>query len=157
MDVDDCVVDGMLDERGQDILDTLDSYTELSPSGNGIHIFVLADGFSYDTEKYYINNHNTHVEVYSPDDTGKFLTLTGKAIHGTDVNKHSKELQTVLEKYMKRPNAEATTPTVDTPGSYLSDESVYTKASKSKQRKNSIPCGMVKYPMANLQAKQIWH
>lgn len=133
VDVDDCVVDRMLDERGQDIMDTLDSYTELSPSSNGIHIFVLADGFSYDTEKYYINNRNTHVEVYSPDVTGKFLTLTGKAIHGTDVNERSKELQTVLEKYMKRPNAEATDSTVAAPGSYLSDESVYTKASKSKQ------------------------
>lgn len=27
VDVDDCVVDGILDERGQDIMDTLDSYT----------------------------------------------------------------------------------------------------------------------------------
>lgn len=133
VDVDDCVVDGMLDERGQDIMDTLDSYTELSPSGNGIHIFVLADGFSYDTEKYYINNRNTHVEVYSPDVTGKFLTLTGKAIHGTDVNNRSKELQTVLDRHMKRPDADTNTPTIDAPGSYLSDESVYTKASKSKQ------------------------
>lgn len=134
VDVDDCVSDGILDARGQDIMDTLDSYTELSPSGNGIHIFVLADCFSYDTEKYYINNRNTHVEIYSPDVTGKFLTLTGKAIHGFDVNERSKELQTVLEKYMKRPNADVTASTVDAPASYLSDESVYTKASKSTQR-----------------------
>lgn len=84
VDVDDCVANGMLDERGQDIMDTLDSYTELSPSGNGIHIFILADGLTYDSERYYINNRNTHVEVYSPDVTGKFLTLTGKAIHTVD-------------------------------------------------------------------------
>lgn len=31
VDVDDCVANGKLDERGQDIVDTLDSYTELSP------------------------------------------------------------------------------------------------------------------------------
>ena len=31
VDVEDCVVNGQLDERGQDIVDTLDSYTELSP------------------------------------------------------------------------------------------------------------------------------
>ncbi len=125
VDVDDCVANGKLDERGQDIMDTFDSYTELSPSGNGIHIFVLADGFSYDTEKYYINNRNTHVEVYSPDVTGKFLTLTGKAIHGTDVNERNKELQTVLDKYMKRPDGDVTATTLTAPGSYLSDESVY--------------------------------
>ena len=41
VDVDDCVVKGKLDARGQDIVDTLDSYTELSPSGNGNHIFIL--------------------------------------------------------------------------------------------------------------------
>lgn len=50
VDVDDCIVNGKLDARGQDIVDTLDSYTELSPSGNGIHIFILADGFAYDSE-----------------------------------------------------------------------------------------------------------
>lgn len=69
VDVDDCVVNGKLDSRGQDVVDTLDSYTELSPSGNGIHIFILADGFAYDSERYYINNRNTNVEVYAPDVT----------------------------------------------------------------------------------------
>lgn len=133
VDVDDCVVNGKLDARGQDIVDTLDSYTELSPSGNGIHIFILADGFTYDAERYYINNHNTHVEVYAPDVTGKFLTLTGKAIQDADVNERRQRLQVVLDKYMKRPNGDVTAPTVVAPGSYLSDESVYAKASKSKQ------------------------
>ena len=133
VDVDDCIVNGKLDARGQDIVDTLDSYTELSPSGNGIHIFILADGFAYDSERYYINNRNTHVEVYAPDVTGKFLTLTGKAIHDADVNERSQQLQVVLDKYMERPVADVTAPVVNAPGSFLSDESVYTKASKSKQ------------------------
>ena len=133
VDVDDCVVNGKLDTRGQDIVDTLDSYTELSPSGTGIHIFILADGFAYDSERYYINNRNTHVEVYSPDATGKFLTLTGKSVHGADVNERSEQLQVVLDKYMKRPDADVTASVVDAPGSFLSDESVYAKASKSKQ------------------------
>lgn len=133
VDVDDCITNGTLDERGQDIVDTLDSYTELSPSGNGIHIFILAEGFAYDSESYYINNRNTHVEVYSPDVTGKFLTLTGKAIHGTDVCERSSQLQVVLDRYMRRPDADVTVQAVTAPGRYLSDESVYTKASKSKQ------------------------
>lgn len=54
VDVDDCVVYGKLDTRGQGIVDTLDSYTELSPSGTGIHIFILADEFTYDSERYYM-------------------------------------------------------------------------------------------------------
>ncbi|MBF1050220.1 phage NrS-1 polymerase family protein [Peptostreptococcus sp.] len=131
--VDDCVVNRKLDERGQDIVDTLDSYTEFSPSENGIHIFILADGFAYDSERYYINNRNTHVEVYAPDDvTGKFLTLTGKAIYDADICERNSELQVVLDKYMKRSDADTASPIVDAPSSFLSDESVYTKASKSK-------------------------
>lgn len=132
-DVDDCIVNGRLDYRGQDIVDTLNSYTELSPSGNGIHIFFAAEGFSYDTSRYYINNRKTHVEVYDHTATGRFLTLTGKAITDIDVSERDAELQIVLDKYMKRPDADVSIPTVEAPGSYLSDESIYTKASTSNQ------------------------
>lgn len=132
-DVDDCIVDGKLDSRGQDIVDTLNSYTELSPSGNGIHIFYTADNFIYDTSRYYINNRKAQVEVYDHTATGRFLTLTGKAIHGTDAFERSTELQIVLDKYMKRPDAEVSIPTIEAPGSYLSDESIYTKVSTSNQ------------------------
>lgn len=102
VDVDDCIVNGKLDARGQGIVNTLDSYTELSPSGNGIHIFILADEFAYDSERYYINNRNTHVEVYAPDVTGKFLTLTGKAIHDADVNERSEHEREFIELVTKQ-------------------------------------------------------
>lgn len=157
VDVDECIVNGKLDARGQDIVDTLDSYTELSPSGNGIHIFILADGFAYDSEHYYINNRNTHMEVYAPDVTGKFLTLTGEAIHGAAVNERSEQLQVVLDKYMKRPDTDVTAPTVEVPGSFLSDKSVYTKASKSKQADKFNALWNGEIPEANLRVKQIWH
>ena len=61
------------------------------------------------------------------------MTLTGKSIHGTVVCERSSQLQIVLDKYMKRPDEDTDTPTEDAPGSYHPDESVYTKASKSKQ------------------------
>ena len=48
------------------------------------------------------------MEVYSPDATGKFLTLTGKSVHGADVNERSMQLQVVLDKYMKRADSDVT-------------------------------------------------
>lgn len=35
-----CKVDGQFTEEAQAIIDTIDSYTEHSPSGNGVHIIV---------------------------------------------------------------------------------------------------------------------
>lgn len=133
IDVDDCIVDGKLDERGQDIVDTLDSYTELSPSGTGVHIFVLAENLQFDKKRYYINNRSTHVEVYDPMVTKKFLTMTGECIHGSDVMERTEELRIVLEKYMLRPAADRLVPKVDAPGSFLSDESVISKMIASAQ------------------------
>lgn len=51
VDVDRCVEDGKLDKRGKDIVGTLSTYTELSPSGTGIHCFVLADALAYNKQK----------------------------------------------------------------------------------------------------------
>lgn len=132
-DVDDCILDGKLDARSQDIVNILDSYTELSPSGNGIHIFFTADKVNHDTSRYYINNRETHVEVYDHTATGRFLTLTGNAIHGSEVSARDAELQLVPDKHMKRSDADTAKSAVQAPGSYLSDESVYSKASSSKQ------------------------
>ena len=133
IDVDDCVQDGQLDERGRDIVDRLDSYTELSPSGNGIHIFCFAKDLQYAKSRYYINNRKCHVEVYVPGQTNRFLTMTGKCIHGTEVEERSEALQAVLEKYMVRPEAKAEKPKVEAPGSFLSDESVIARMYASKQ------------------------
>ena len=74
IDVDDCICDGKLDMRGKDIVNTMDSYTELSPSGKGIHIFYLIENFDYNRNRYYINNRQNHVEVYVPQATNRFLS-----------------------------------------------------------------------------------
>ena len=47
VDVDDCIHDGELDERGRDIIEIVNSYTEISPSGTGAHIFCKAAPFVY--------------------------------------------------------------------------------------------------------------
>lgn len=132
-DVDGCVHDGKLDEWAQEIVDELDSYTELSPSGTGIHIFFLVEDFFYDKERYYINNRKTHVEVYVPGATHRFLTMTGKRIHGNEVMERTEQLKGILEKYMVRPQANVTLLKITAPGSFLSDSSVIAKMRTSKQ------------------------
>jgi predicted transcriptional regulator len=56
IDIDHCVVEGVPSEIAQDIIDTMNCYTENSPSGNGIRIICTASNLSYDKAKYYINN-----------------------------------------------------------------------------------------------------
>ena len=55
VDIDNCVTDGKLTETAQDIVDTMDSYTETSPSGTGIRIVFNADGAEYDKARYHNN------------------------------------------------------------------------------------------------------
>lgn len=132
IDIDHCVYDGKLIEMAQDIVDTMDSYTEISPSGTGIRIICTAKGLSYDKHCYYINNRKIGLEVYVVGYTHKFVTLTGNVIRKRDVEERSEQLMSIIEKYMVRP-AGKKTPVSAIPGSYLSDESVIAKASGSRK------------------------
>jgi len=133
VDIDHCVYGDKVDEIAQDIISTMNSYTETSPSGTGIRIIFKADGFYYDRGRYYINNQKKGLEVYVAGATKKFVTLTGNALNEMGVEERSAEIAQVLEKYMVRPQKIASTPEVKAPGSYLSDESVVSKAQHSKQ------------------------
>lgn len=41
IDLDGCIIDGQLVPEAQQIVDFCNSYTEISPSGTGLHIFVI--------------------------------------------------------------------------------------------------------------------
>ncbi|WP_277555893.1 phage NrS-1 polymerase family protein [Halobaculum limi] len=64
---------GAVDDDAQDIIDRLDSYTEISPSGTGYHILLegeLPDG----------RNRRGQIECY---DNARFFTVTGDHVSGT--------------------------------------------------------------------------
>ena len=61
---------GVVEPWAQEIIDTLNSYTELSPSGCGIHIFVKAEFRS-------TVNRKGMVEIYCK---GRYFTVTGHAL-----------------------------------------------------------------------------
>jgi putative DNA primase/helicase len=102
VDVDDCrnPETGIMTEVGRDIIKTLDSFTELSPSGKGVHIicrgklppgrkqtFIMQDGVK------------AHLGAY---DTGRFFCMTGNVLDDVhmDVEERTAELAVVHEKYI---------------------------------------------------------
>ncbi|REA00587.1 hypothetical protein DEQ92_19675 [Haloferax sp. Atlit-6N] len=87
IDLDDCrdPETGDVDEDAQDIIDRLDSYTEISPSGMGYHVLIkgdLPEG----------RNRRGHIELY---DTARFFTVTGDRVDNTPG--HVKRRQDALE------------------------------------------------------------
>ena len=146
-DIDHCVSGGKLTQMAEDIVEKMDSYTEISPSGMGVRIVCKASSLSYDTDRYYINNQKLGLEIYAAGVTRKFCTLTGKVIRNRGIEERSAELGTILETYMLRSIFKKKNRTHDVPGSYLSDDSVVRLASDSRHwwTENNgtckIPCG----------------
>lgn len=131
IDIDHCIVDGKISERAKDVVDTVNSYTELSPSGTGIHILAFGkfDGTRTRRDEF---------EMYQK---GRFFTLTGKPFE----NKFRKipkaeavqeALNTVYTKYVNIP----VQPTAEKPQAQavaqqpltLDDEKIISLCQKSK-------------------------
>lgn len=70
IDLDNCRTNGQIAPWAREIVDTMASYTEVSPSGNGLRILAVGE-FHTDW-----NNHDIGIEVYSGH-TPRFLTITG--------------------------------------------------------------------------------
>lgn len=89
VDIDHCVIDGQANAEAQFIIDSLDSYTELSPSGSGIHIIVRKHegqafqhgvnqrGITINFKGRILNFEG--IEAYTHD---RFFTVTGNVYQG---------------------------------------------------------------------------
>lgn len=113
IDIDHCIDDaGQLSPMAQDIVQTMNAYTEKSPSGTGLRILFTAPGFRYDTSIYYTNRQHMDggqgLETYVAGQTNKYVTVTGNTLPGrsSDLVERSKELQTVLDRYMMKNTAQ---------------------------------------------------
>jgi len=106
IDIDHCIDDnGELSEMAADIMQTMNAYTEYSPSGKGLRIlFTVPDTFQYDKARYRINNQQAGLEVYIAGATNKYVTVTGNTLTpGRDLEERGEPLRTILKKYMRRP------------------------------------------------------
>jgi putative DNA primase/helicase len=116
---------GEIKPWAQEIIKKLDSYTEISPSGTGVHILVkgkLPKGADHQKSL----PENGKIEVY---DVGRYFTVTGNHLDGTpaSIQDRDKELKAfhaeVTAKPKTPPQAPGLPPTLD-----LADSEVIAKA-----------------------------
>lgn len=103
------------DARGnlaRDVLDIMDgAYAEFSPGGDGLHILFrssISERFhgsaaEYKRAYYFNRSAKLGIEVYPAGMTNKYVTVTGRVYRPEFVTSDRREeLQTVLDKYMRR-------------------------------------------------------
>ncbi len=104
IDIDKCVtyaaddaekVNPIINNFAKEIIDTLDSYTEFSVSGTGIHIIIKGSlpqsvvGTGRKSAKY-------GLEIYQH---GRYFTMTGNRENSNDIYERTDELAEIFEKY----------------------------------------------------------
>ena len=100
VDLDDCrdLETGEVDSEAQDIIERLDSYTEISPSGTGYHVLIegeLPEG----------RNRRGHIELY---DRARFFTVTGEHIRErpTHIARRQDALVAIHREYVQRSSSD---------------------------------------------------
>ncbi len=126
VDLDRCLNEaGEIEDWAQDIIDELDSYTEVSPSGTGVHILLratLPDG----------RNRKGSVEIYSH---GRYFTVSGRHLEGTPrtIEPRQEQILALRRRVLGEPavtNSHETAGPVG--GSNLSDQEVLRKAAAAE-------------------------
>lgn len=111
--------DGFINKDTQDIINQFSSYTEYSPSGEGIHIYVhgnIPKAIKKD------------IEIYS---TGRFFTVTGNKICGDNIENRQDVLDKFYEKYHK------STPNI-TKNKIIDNKDIYELLNKAFMSKNGF-------------------
>lgn len=85
-----CLSQEDFDVLGNEFMEQLDSYSELSHSGKGIHIIckgTLPKG----------RRRRGNVEMY---DSGRFFAFTGNSLHNVPINERTEQIKPLWEKYV---------------------------------------------------------
>jgi hypothetical protein len=140
VDLDDCVdpATGQLKPWGQEIVTRLASYTEVSPSGNGVKVFLRAKKPGPRCRKPYADG---EVEIY---DVNRFFTVTGRRLpeSPTDVEDCQIELEAVYRQVFGEDDdnhAGALSPVIPKPSgnghavAQLADDDIIRLASKQRR------------------------
>lgn len=98
IDLDHCLQEGKFTDLAKDIMNIVPSYTEYSPSGQGIHI--IAKGKlplrGPGTGK---KNPSIGLEIYRH---GRYFTFTGNSINNHPVEESTEKLKVIFQKYIEK-------------------------------------------------------
>lgn len=90
IDIDDCVdADGFLNSESIEIIERIGSYSELSMSGKGIHIYVRGRVARHGYKR-------SGLEIY---DSGRFFVYTGKRVSGDSIIQNQDGIDWLVAKY----------------------------------------------------------
>lgn len=129
IDIDHCVENGKLSPIAEDIVNIMDSYTEFSPSGTGIHILFY--GSITKSDDFYTKNPNNGVEMY---DHERYFTVTGHSLNKkSTLEDRTEQLKIIQNKYMRRQNAKSTENTATATAPLLTDNDILAKANASSK------------------------
>ncbi len=94
LDLDKCIADGKYSDLAEEISEMMDSYTEISPSGKGIHIIVKGE---LPIDKGTGNKSSSlGLEIYRH---GRYFTFTGNSQNVSEVMERTDELRVLFQKY----------------------------------------------------------
>ena len=123
IDIDHCIQDKKFSDLSREVITTVQSYTEISPSGTGVHI--ICKGKLNGAGR---KNSELGLEIY---DTGRYFTVTERALKNFKIiGERQQEIDSICEKYFaeKKPQVIPKQQAI----SYLEDEKIIDMACRSK-------------------------
>lgn len=127
-------LDHLKPEFEDEVSQLVDSYTEVSPSGNGRHIIVKVQAERVPQKngkvdpEYYVKNPHNHAELYIGGLTNRYMTYTGNAVKKTEVQDCTSGVLTFLNRYMRKDDFQDTDEGIDD----LSDLDIIGTAKRAK-------------------------
>lgn len=99
IDIDHCISEnGEIHKNALDILSTMDSYAEISPSGTGIHIIYRGKVHEeWKKKKTNALDKGIHLEMYQKD---RYFTVTENRLNDLDVNERESHAELIYKAYM---------------------------------------------------------
>jgi RecA-family ATPase len=115
IDLDDTEGNAALLEKHHEIVRAFGSYTEISPSGNGVHIWVRG------TTKDNMNNRKRKIEIYS---SKRYMTFTGNVYYKAPIEARQSLLDTLCFEVRPHKVSIEQSTVAESPAPEVSDEAV---------------------------------